>query len=294
MQGQKPKIERYHLHRAHPEKLQFEVYDLKTYREENLEKASKPHSHSYYQLIWFLTGSGEHTLDFKTYAIRDNSVLFVSKDQIHFFDQNLDLTGWMIHFNESFFMHSDVDIFLKYNIFNTAKRPSYVIDEKTSEIAASYLALIREELAYRPRFGYEEVVRFLLKSFLINLERVHQKDENTDIGFNSHYELQFFKFKQCLEGHYASGLSVKGYADMLNISSKTLGTITKTIVGRSPSQLISERIVLEAKRMLKYTPVQIGELAFRLGFEDVSYFIKFFKRTMGCSPGVYRNQVVGK
>lgn len=123
MKNLKQKIEQYHLHKAHPEKLQFEIYDLNTYRERSGAKAAVPHSHSYYQIIWFFEAGGKHTVDFKCFNIEKNTVLFITKDQVHAFDDNLEIKGWLIHFNESFFMHSDVDIFLKYNLFNSPQNP---------------------------------------------------------------------------------------------------------------------------------------------------------------------------
>lgn len=288
MKDSKFNIAQYHLHKAHPEKLQFEVYPLNEYRKKNREKAAVPHSHSYYQIIWFFNEGGTHTVDFKSYRIKENTILFISRDQVHSFDENLDIEGWLVHFNESFFMHSDVDIFLKYNIFNSQQNPCYAIDPETVEIAASYMALIQKELIKRHRFGYGDVVRFLLKSLLINLERIHQKDPEKKLEFNSPYELQLYKYRELIEENYTNGLSVKAYADLLNISSKTLNTITKSVVDRSPSQLIAERIVLEARRLLRFTTLQTSEVAFRLGFEDVSYFIKYFKRHVGISPRNYR------
>ena len=94
-----------------------------------------------------------------------------------------------------------------------------------------------------------------------------------------------------IEVHYAEGLSIQEYGNLLHISSKTLTTITKAIVQKPPSQLISERIILEAKRLLKFTSLQISEIAFRLGFEDASYFVKYFKRHIGSVPKNYRNTI---
>lgn len=289
MKDSAPTIKQYHLHKAHLEKLQFEVYSLNEYRKRNLKKATIPHSHSYYQLIWFLGGGGIHTVDFASYPVEDNTALFISKDQVHSFDDNLDIKGWLIHFNESFFMHSDVDIFLKYRIFNIEQNPCYAVDVETAAIATTYITLIRKELAQRHRFGYEDVIRFLLKSLLINLERVRQKEPERRIEFTNLYEKQFFTFKQLVEEHYTQGLSVNAYANLMNVSSKTLTTITKTIGGQSPLQLVAERIVLEAKRLLKFTTLRVSEIAFRLGFDDPSYFIKYFRRQIGHSPGDYRN-----
>jgi len=140
------KIEQYHLHKAHPEKLQFELYDLNSYRKKSGEKAAIPHSHSYYQIIWFFEDGGEHLVDFKTFDIKKDTILFISKDQTHAFDNNLNVRGWLIHFNESFFMHSDVDIFLKYSIFNSQQNPCYAINNETHEVATSYISMIQKEL----------------------------------------------------------------------------------------------------------------------------------------------------
>jgi AraC family transcriptional activator of pobA len=285
------KIEQYHLHKAHPDKLQFQLHDLKSYRKKNPEKAAIAHSHSYYQIIWFFNKGGTHSIDFNTYAIEENMMLFTSKDQIHAFDGNLDVEGWLIHFNESFFMHSDVDIFLKYSIFNIEESPCYLIDAITAEIAAQHIQLIEKELPNKLRFGHEDMIRFLLKSFLINIERVHYADTSRKLQINNTYERQFFKFKDLIEIHYSNRLSITDYANLLHTSSKTLTTITKKLVAKAPSQLINERILLEAKRLLKFTNLHINEVAYRLGFDDDSYFVKYFKRNIGMSPKAYRSTI---
>ncbi|PWL40465.1 AraC family transcriptional regulator [Flagellimonas aquimarina] len=288
MKDNSTKIAQYHLHKTNPKKLQFEVYDLKEYRAKNIKKAAAPHSHSYYQIIWFFNKGGTHTVDFKTYDINENTILFISKDQIHFFDDNLDIPGWLIHFNESFFMHTDVDIFLKHNIFKAQKSACYAMDFAAIQTAKNYVTLILNELDNRNRFGFEDIVRFLLKSLLINLERAHLKDLDEKLEFTSPYQLQFFRFKELVEENYNNGLSVIDFANLLHISSKTLTTITNTVANKPPSQIISDRIILEAKRLLKFTSLQIGEVAFRVGFDDPSYFIKYFKRHVSISPNKYR------
>ncbi|GMN11231.1 helix-turn-helix domain-containing protein [Croceitalea sp. MTPC9] len=284
------KIEQYHLHRLSPQKLQFEVYDLKEYRRKSGNKAAVPHSHSYYQIIWFLDSKGTHTVDFKTYPIKKNTILFITKDQIHAFDDNYDCNGWLIHFNESFFMHTEVDIFLKYSIFKTQENPCYAMETEAIESGKTYLNLISKELSNRARFGFEDSVRFLLKCFLINLERVHQKRDVETTNRNDSYTLQLYQFKELVEKNYKNNLSINDYSSLMNISSKTLNTITKSVVNKLPSQLVAERIILEAKRLLKFTSLQIGEIAYKLGFEDPSYFIKYFKRHVTVAPLAFRNE----
>lgn len=281
-------IAQYHLHKARPEKLQFEIYDLNSYRKKSGDKAAMPHSHSYYQIIWFLDSKGTHNVDFKTYEIKKNTILFIAKDQIHSFDNRLDINGWLIHFNESFFMHTEVDIFLKYNIFKQHENPCYAAETNIIESGKIYMDLISNELSNKTRFGFEDSVRFLLKCFLINLERVHQKRDSKTGSKNDSYTLQLYQFKELIEDNYKNSISVGMYADLMNISTKTLNTITKTVVNKSPSQLIAERTILEAKRLLKFTSLQISEIAYKLGFEDPSYFVKYFKRHTSIAPSKLR------
>ena len=77
-------IAQYHLHKAHPEMLQFEMYDLNAYRKRSVEKAAIPHSHSYYQVIWFFEDGGSHVVDFESYEIRKNMIFFIAKDRACF------------------------------------------------------------------------------------------------------------------------------------------------------------------------------------------------------------------
>ena len=280
-------IAQYHLHKAHPEKLQFQIHDLNTYRKKSGSLAAKAHSHSYYQIIWFFNTGGTHTVDFKTYDIKKNNILFITKDAVHAFDENLEVRGWLIHFNESFFMHNDVDVFLKYNIFSSLENPFYEINEETNNTVSSYITLMQSEMNRKHLFGNEDLIRFSLKSFLIILERIHQKDKK-QIEFNNHHELIFAKYKVLVEENYTKNLSISNYAAILNISSKTLTNITKEIVGKPASKIIAERIVLEAQRLLRFTSLQISEIAFKVGFEDASYFVKHFKRHIGVSPSIYR------
>ncbi len=282
------KIEQYHLHKGHPEKLQFEVYNLKDYLETSGVHAQLPHSHSFYQILWVYNEGGVHFIDFDAHPVKANSIFFISKNQIHYFDKNANHEGVLIHFNESFLMQSDVDIFLKYNVFNNQGKPCYCITDDIIDLANSYINLIKKEKAKATGFGHQQVIRYLLKSLLIVLERAHRQNDEENIHLTKQYELQYLQFRELIEQHYNKNYTVSDYAGLLHISSKTLTTITKAVTTKPPSALISERIILEAERLLAFTSLKINEIAYELGFEDASYFVKYFKRHLKKSPTQYR------
>ena len=84
-------INEYHLHREAPTKRQFEIFDLSEYLNANLKHSSIPHSHSFYQLIWFQNDKGKHFVDFKSFEIRKDRLFFIAKNQIHFFEKTKDV-----------------------------------------------------------------------------------------------------------------------------------------------------------------------------------------------------------
>jgi AraC-like DNA-binding protein len=95
-------------------------------------------------------------------------------------------------------------------------------------------------------------------------------------------------FLELIETHMASHKQVSYYAQMLNLSLYQLNAITKTTLGKTCSQLMDEAVILEAKRYLLATSQQINQIAFDLGYEDISYFSRFFKKHTGYSPEAFR------
>ncbi|MBL4708964.1 MAG: helix-turn-helix domain-containing protein [Flavobacteriales bacterium] len=284
-------IAQYHLHQKHPEKLQFEIHSLEEYVLKNRHHNSTPHSHSFYQIIWFHK-EGKHFVDFKCYDIKENSVLFVAKNQIHSFDKETEHKGILIHFNERFLMQSDVDIFLKYKVFNEQNQTCYQINKEVIQQSEILINQIRTELMNQDKFAHQQLIRYYLKSLLIVLERMQGINQATDIKLTSDYDLKYFRFRELLEEHYNKSLTVSEYSDLLNVSTKTLTSITKAVKSKLPSELIAQRIILQAERLLSFTPLKINEIAYQLGFEDASYFVKFFKRHLTQSPSEYRKAIL--
>ena len=110
----------YHLEEKTPASIQFELMKMPDFFFENGDNPKQPHIHGFYQIIWFQKGTGVHYVDFKEYSVSDNTLFFISPGQIHYFDNNQEAEGVIIHFNESFLSDegSSENVFLKYNVFN--------------------------------------------------------------------------------------------------------------------------------------------------------------------------------
>lgn len=292
------KINEFHLNKNQPAKPQIAIHELGPYLARHQENASKAHIHSFYQIIWFKKGRGKHFVDFKEYEVSDHSIFFIAKDQVHYFDDSRNYEGVLIHFNESFLVNKDseVDFFLKFNLFNNPyQRPSCCLGGQIDHLLNDYLRQMKEELSNETEFGKEELLRSYLQSFLIQVQRRKTEFEKTEGQPNFQVDekrLQLVKFVNLIDENYKNGLTISEYAQKMYISTRTLADLTNQILGKTPSLMIQERIILEAQRLLLHSKLNVNQIGYRLGFDDPSYFVKYFKKHLEISPSEFRKSVI--
>jgi AraC family transcriptional activator of pobA len=290
----KTKVERFHLHKNEPHKLQFDIHPLSSYLTKNSKHARQPHIHSFYQIIWFAKGTGNHFVDFNKFPVTANSFFFISKDQIHFFDDHKNYEGVIIHFNEEFLIDSDndIDVFLKYDIFNDFERdPFFTLSKTTVDKFSNLISQLKQEVAEPEIFGHKEYLKHLLKLFLISIQRIGKRNASKSLSITNNRHITFLRFRKLVDLNFKKIQTVKEYADLLNISAKTLSNHARESVDKTPLEIINERIILEAKRLISHSNLNINEIGFQLGFEDPSYFVKYFKKQTRKSPGQFRKVV---
>lgn len=288
---EKKQIKKYHLEKEQTEKLQFGLHGFDDLGKANLCLTQEPHNHSFYQIIYFKNTRGKHTIDFIDYSIEPNSLVFVAKNQVHFFEQNIDYDGLLIHFNESFIISSedDINFFLTYHIFNNKEKPYFQIPDKIIQQVNEYFEQIKVELSNENEFGNSSILSNLLKSLLLIVEReIRRESGNPNLNIP---DLTHLKFRNLLEDNFKKGWTVSEYADALSISSKTLNSIIKKETELTVSHIIQDRVLLEAKRQLTHTSLLINEIGYDLGFQDPYYFIKYFKKHVNCTPKEFRQTV---
>lgn len=274
----------------------FELEQMPQFFDENGEHPFRPHIHSFYQIVWFIRGIGKHYVDFREYPVEDNMLFFVSPGQIHWFDKNSHFDGIIIHFNENFLSDEEQNdnIFLKYNIFNAFDaKPCFKVCDTCAQSLSNIIAEIQEELTHKNDFAHSEYLNHLIKLFLIQVQRMGKRESNMQLQPNNNVHRTFVKFRQMIENHYRRIHTAKEYAFYMNITTKTLYNNVMEVAHITPLQMIDDRIILESKRMLKHTSLKVKEIAYQLGFEDPSYFVKFFKKHAGCLPLEFRDSNVG-
>ena len=211
-----------------------------------------------------------HHVDFIDYPVSDDTIFFVAPGQVHAFDGANDYEGVIIHFNA-------------YDSLPYCKI--------TSEEADRLMLLVNEmnrEYSLTGAFAHRDYMQNLLRLYLIRIRRSGERKEMQKLYVSCIANRTFVRFRQLLEQNFHRVHTVQDYADLLNISARTLTKYVSQSAHRSPLKIINERIVLEAKRQILHSTLSIKEVAFQLGFEDPSYFVKFFKRQTGYLPSDFR------
>lgn len=233
------------------------------------------HLHGFYEIIWFQKGSGTHYVDFNQYAIAPGTIIFISPGQIHSFDTKHDQEGYVLKICAELF-----DDFVSLSCVT--------VQDKDSAALEMLVAAMQEELKKEDSLGHREALHALVKLFVIMVRRSYAGMNPSAPNPHKVSYKAFLNFRKLIEENYCRLHTVKDYASLLNVSSKTLTLYVNECSKCSPLELINNRIILEAKRLLRYSVLSVKEIAFRLGFEDPSYFAKFFKRLVKQSPADYR------
>jgi AraC-like DNA-binding protein len=256
------------------------LYDKEHFVEQKLFTENyKP----FLSLVWNRQGDQLTYLDGDQFTFPANSFLPLVADQTFSFEHPDQLTIWQ--FDKPFYCIQDKDSEIScmgYLFYGNKGFFTIPLDEQATEEFDLIFRLIVSEFTMRDNVQ-SEMQRALLKRLIIKLNLLAKKHEKNP-AFR-YIELDIIRqFNVAVEQNFRKLHQVKDYASLLNKSPKTLSNLFLAYNNKSPLQVIHERIVLEAKRLLLYTDKSVKEISYELGFEEVPHFSRLFKNNMGISP----------
>lgn len=247
-----------------------------------------PHRHNFYQIVLFTHGGGQHSIDFHQFNIEPRQVYYMMPGQIHTWDFDHQTDGILINFNESLFTSicHNPNFIREFPIFSTLEgRPVNNLDAKTFKTIETSMRLIQEEFESDQEFKLD-AIRGLLLTVLIHLSRATPRTVRE--GISKHSDTLMRQFEFLIEQHFREKRLPKDYAELMFITPNYLNTLTNNAIGKSAGEIIRDRILLEAKRLLGNSDLMIGQIAAMLHFEDNAYFTRFFKKYTGLTPEGFR------
>ena len=248
-----------------------------------------PHRKDYYFFAFIKKGSSRHWIDMTPYTLKDNTFYFTVPYQVHLKEETAALTGATLSFTRDF-LATDENDFLKnlpiiQNPYNghelkLNEQDLAFVEDILEKIYAEYHA--KHEWQHTMLLSYTKVLLiYLSRLYMEQFSEVNQLPER----------LLLKKYLSHIEASYTRLHEVAAYAQLMNISAGHLSEVVKEQSGKPAIVHIHERLILEAKRLLYHTDQSIKEIAFNLGFEEASYFNKFFKRLTQQTPLQYRSAI---
>lgn len=243
-------------------------------------------------VLWFQTDYNEFEIDGKIYFFTKNQIIFltefhkirvIKKGEIRF-----------LRFNRPFFcvIDHDTEISCKGILFFGASQvPVIIIPDERIEHFQILWKMFFIELQYDDNLQIS-MLQMMLKRYLILCTRLYKEQHQFSKIKKENDIIREFNF--LVEQHFNTKHTVAEYADLLFKSPKTISNIFSRIGTKTPLSYIHDRKMLEAKRLLRYTNLQIQEIAFKVGYDDIQSFSRFFKNQESISPSKYReNSLLG-
>lgn len=249
-----------------------------------------PHRHSFQELLWVRSGAGRHRIDDEILEIQSQTFYLITKGQIHYFIQGLDLEGYILRFSDDFLPENITTSGWNYRmtLFSHFSFHQMLRAEDSDVTVFQQLMDSMYREIQSSEFGKEHILQYLLSVLLIHLERARLRLPQQEATDNPSLEV-FQKFISLLEINFRSEHSVQFYAEATFQTSRQLSSIVKRCTGKTAKNIILERVILEAKRHLQHSNASVKEIAYGLGFKDPSYFSKVFKQVTGDSPNHYKS-----
>ena len=248
------------------------------------------HRHNFYHIVLFKEGKGTHSIDFQTFPVKANQIYFMIPGQVHNWNFEGQVEGYVINFSISFFQ----SFLLKPEILD-----DFMF---FGGLASDSVIQLPEQLELKIRGIFEEIldeslgnslsgfnlVRTLLMQLFILVSRLNNFPHHEVVASPNQTLLK--NFKVLIEKNYTNLKLPKEYAELLFITPNHLNALCNHLLGKSAGELIRSRLFLEAKRLLMNPDLTISEVSCHLNFVDNSYFSRAFKKNVGISPEEFRRK----
>lgn len=241
-----------------------------------------PHKHDFYLLVLITEGSGKHEIDFESYKVERGSLFILRPGQMHAWTLSDNVTGFVLFHSQFFFDSPYNENRLKqFSFYRTSQHsPLIKLEDKSLETVQKLMEeSLMEYTGDLPRKWQK--INSLINLIYIEAERNFQLIQGTG---NGTYLLKLRQFEELIELNFQRKTLARDYASMLNMSEKHLNRIVQSTLSKTSSQLIMERIILEAKRLILQKKLNINQISDFLGFKETSYFIRVFKKLTGTTP----------
>jgi AraC family transcriptional regulator, transcriptional activator of pobA len=250
----------------------------------------RPHRHDFYQVFWMRRGAPAFNIDFYHFTIEANALVFVPPSAVHNFGEMNTAEGFILSFEEDFFEAEgySVDLFAECPALDPAQiRTVLAVPESSVEIVHGYCKRMFEELQAK-REGYRAATASLLRLLFVEIRRC-LSNQSAPSSFHKYSSLTA-RFLRMLNARPYQLTKASEVARFLGVSRSWLNQLVRQETAKNLTDHLRGRLILESKRLLAHSDLNVSEIAYQLGFEDPSYFTRLFRQVEGLSPREFREE----
>ena len=277
----------YNIQRFNCHSVNSDLY-INTFKNHLIDHSfvEEPHRHNSYVLVFFTKGSGTHEIDFDIFTIQPGSMFFLQPGQMHHWNLSDDVEGFVIFYSQEMYnLYFGQKTIADYPFYSSVdNKPEMVFGASELKAILPYFESLIAETQLNQLLKQDKIMNLL---DIIHIE-IARKYSETHLHEAHSYNVKIKNFEVLLEQNYKTEKAPFFYASQLNITLKHLNRICNEMLQKTTTEVITDRIILEAKRMLMDKKFAINEIATELGFDDYSYFTRLFKKHTGITPTNFR------
>ena len=242
------------------------------------------HRIEFHALLIITEGSSKHSIDFKEFPLVPGMILPLTKGQVHSFAKECSIDGYVISFEERFITQhiSEKNLFHFLHLYN---EPSILLEPQKLTLLSPYIEILSTQLNDENQNLKSDFIHAAFITLLLHIKRLSFDGNKV---YESKRFQDFLRFKQLLTEYYKESHNAKEYAQRMGISYKYLNDICKEISNKTAKAFIDSWLLLEIKRNISDGIYTSQEIAYHLGFNEHSNFIRFFKKFTGTTPTKYQ------
>ncbi len=254
-----------------------------------------PQRPAFHLLMLFSSGATTHFLDFERLRCTARTLLHVRPGQVQQFVPGAQVEATVVLFMPEFVLPDEAanhPLVLGSALDHAAPNGAVNLDaDSYGRVCAGFAAIIDEYKRSDGSTTCANILQHQLQVLLLQIARCSDRHEAASI---SSYHRTVRHFLTDVEAHFMRTRRVQDYADRLGCSTKALRRACLAVRGLPPKMMIEERVILEAKRLIAYTPWPTESIAETVGFGEATNFVKFFHHHAGITPSQFRMQFPGR
>jgi AraC family transcriptional activator of pobA len=265
-----------------------------SYGEDSERGPRRPHRHDYHELVWTRRGTGRHLIDGAASLVEPSTVTLIGRGQVHVFERARGLHGAVVRFGDELLLGDPASAAGPAGLVGSRAAPRVPVPPGEAGRLDAAIDMLAAETRRPPDSRTVDLQRHLLSVLLLWIDRWHEatRAERRDADDPALQLLR--RFTEVLERDYGRHGDALHYADALRVPQAALSRALADVTGRTTKELITDRRMLEAARLLRFTELTVGEVAHRAGYGDQLYFSRAFRRRFGEAPSAYRERMRGR